>query len=113
MPRHHSDNRTDVRKQVRAFLPGLTGKRASTRITAIRNIGFLGVGAAYVADKLLPFVEDSDEDIRSAAMHALSSIGVGSPSVSKSVRGLINKDDPDHDPYTNCRAYWILEHIEV
>ena len=113
MPRKHSDNKKDLRKQVVAILPRLRAKKDSTRINAIRDLSSLGVGAAFAADSLLPFVTDPDDTIRSEAMKALAAIGFGSSKVSKSVRGLLAGFQPSDDPYTKCRVFWILEHIET
>ena len=112
MPRKHSDNKSEVRKKVRALLPRLRGKRPSTKIKAMQELGALGPQASFTAASLLSFVEDPDDLVRSAAMWALAEIGFGDVSVSKAVRELLTQDTPGRDPYTRSRVYWILEHIE-
>lgn len=113
MPKRHSDNKAEIKKLIKKAVPGLKGKKHSTKINAMRELAALGSAATEIVDKLLPFVHDKDDTMRSEAMRALAEIGMGSKLASTQVRALLKNFKVTEDPYFKCRVYWILEHIET
>lgn len=111
--KRHSKNREEDKKRLQELLLFLESPSLATRISTVKDIGALGSVAIPAAKLLIPLVENLEDDLRNAAIHALVSIGYGSKRVAKAVRGqLLDEEAPYQDPYTRTRAYWILERIE-
>lgn len=110
--RGHRQNREDDKRRLQELLLFLESPSLATRIATVKDIGALGSVGIPAAKQLVPLISDIDDDLRNAAILALVSIGHGSKRVAKAVRGLLDDESPDQDPYTRTRAYWILERIE-
>ena len=110
MPRRHSDNKSESKRKINSILLSLGRKKDSTKINAIKELGLLGPSAFHVAEKLFPYLEHSNDDLRNTVMWALSSIGIGRPEVSEKLRQLL--PECQSDIYRKGRIYWVLERIE-
>lgn len=109
MRRRHRDEKITIKDKIRKLMPKLKSKKLSTRIEIIKSLGHFGKDAAFIAEKIIPFVHDKDETLRMYAMQSLVEICRGSPNTVTLVRGTLLKSE---DPYVRFRGYWILERVE-
>lgn len=112
MARRHRDDKAEIRRTIDNLVRLLQSKSLSTLTTTVIAIGTFGRDAAYVSDHLLPFVEHSDDTLRSASMHTLAEIAFGVKSASVSLRARLKEQSVTSDPYASARIYWVLERIE-